>query len=98
MTTQTQKMSAKTFLALPVSNLPHELLHGEEMMSLSPSKNHQRVSFRLAKLIERLIPNGEVFYAPVDVYFDDENIVQTDVLWVAEDSLCTWVEDKYLQG
>lgn len=98
MTTQVRKMTASEFLALPVSNLHHELINGEEIMSPAPTGKHQRCVFRAAKLVERLIPSGEVFIAPVDVYLDDENIVQPDVLWVATGSSCTWVEDKYLRG
>ncbi len=98
MTVQTRKMTAGEFLALPVSNLPHELIHGEEIMSLSPTANHQRVSGRLFKLIGSLIPGGEVFYAPVGVYLDDENVVQPDILWIGDNSACTWVEGKHLRG
>jgi Uma2 family endonuclease len=98
MAIQVRRMTAGEFLTLPVSNLPHELIHGEEIMSPSPTLRHQIVSSRLFKLIERLIPNGVVFYAPVDVYLDEENVVQPDVLWIAEGSVCKPVQDKYLQG
>jgi len=47
---------------------------------------HQRVLFRVAKLIERLIPNGEVLIAPMDVYFDEQNVPQPDVFWIASNS------------
>jgi Uma2 family endonuclease len=98
MAIQIRRMTAGEFLALPVSNLPHELIHGEEIMSPSPTGNHQRVSGRLFKLIGGLVPHGEVLYAPIDVYLDDENVVQPDILWVAENGTCVWVEDRYLSG
>ena len=98
MVAQVRKMTAREFLALPESNRHHELIHGEEIMSPAPTRGHQQVTFKVAKLIERLVSNGEVYVAPVDVYLDDENIVQPDVLWVAEGSACKWFEDKYLQG
>src|SRR5215831_11445086 len=98
MAVHTRKMTAREFMALPVSNLPHELIHGEEIMSPSPSAKHQRALFRLAKLIERLIPNGEIIIAPMDVYLDDDNVVQPDILWIAENSKAKWVEDKYVTG
>ena len=31
MATQVQKMTARDFLALPTSNLPHEVVHGGEI-------------------------------------------------------------------
>ncbi len=98
MATETRKMTASEFLQLPVSNLHHELINGEGIMAPAPTGNHQRVLLRAAKLIERLIPNGEALISPLDVYLDDSNVVQPDILWVAEGSACTWFEDKYLQG
>ena len=91
------KMTAKAFFDLPESMLPQELIHGELIVSPAPIPNHQRAVFRLAKLLETLIPDGEVLLAPLDVYFDDENIVQPDVIWIAENSQCK-IEAKYLRG
>jgi Uma2 family endonuclease len=98
MATETRKMTASEFLQLPVSNLPHELINGEEVMAPAPTGNHQRVLLEAAILLKRLVPNGEVLIAPVDVYLDDLDIVQPDIVWVAEGSHCTWVEDKHLRG
>ncbi len=98
MAIQTRRMTAREFLALPTTNLPYELIHGEEIMSPSPTLSHQLLSSRLFKLIERLAPGGIVLYAPVDVYLDEANVVQPDVLWVAEGGACKPVEGKYLRG
>src|SRR5712692_4527571 len=92
------RMTAAEFLALPESTLPRELLDGEDTMSPAPSLDHQRLLLRLAKLVERLIPNGEVFIAPVDVVLDELNVPQPDLVWVAEGSLCQSVDNKYLKG
>ena len=51
MSIQTRKMSANEFLALPVSNLPLELINGEAIMSPSPSVAHQRLLARLFDLL-----------------------------------------------
>ena len=98
MAIQLVRMTASQFLALPESNLPHELLNGEAFMSPAPTLDHQRLLLRLAKLIERLIPSGEVFIAPVDVYLDDSNVPQPDLVWVAEGSQCKSIDNKYLKG
>jgi Uma2 family endonuclease len=98
MAIEIRKLTAEEFLKLPPSNTPHELIHGEERMSPSPTGNHQRVSGRLFRLLSRVIPSGEVLYAQIDVLLDDQNIVQPDLLWVAAHSACVWVEDKYLKG
>jgi Uma2 family endonuclease len=98
MSVQLKKMTATEFLTLPVSNLPHELLNGEATMSPAPSLAHQRLLLRLAKLVERLIPNGEIFIAPVDVVLDELDVLQPDLVWVAEASLAKSVDNKYLKG
>jgi len=92
------RMTTAEFLALPESNLPRELLNGEDIMSPAPTLVHQRLLLRLAKLVERLIPNGEVFIAPVDVVLDELNVPQPDLVWVAEGSRCQSVDNKYLKG
>ena len=97
MTVQT-KMTATEFLALPESNLPHELINGEEIMSPSPTAKHQRPLYRLFDLVRRLVPNGEAFMAPMDVYLDEGSVVQPDLMWIAEGSTCVLDEDKYLHG
>jgi Uma2 family endonuclease len=99
MATQTRKMTASEFLALPESNLHHELIRGEEIMAPSPTGKHQRLLGRFYKLIDRLIPDGEVLVAPMDVQLDESNVPQPDIIWVAEHSACHWAGgDKYLQG
>src|SRR5688500_18236351 len=98
MVTQARKMTASEFLTLPVSNQFHELIHGEEIMSPSPTGEHQRVLLRLARLLQDVIPNGEILIAPIDVYLDEENVVQPDILWLSAGSVARWVEDKYIQG
>lgn len=98
MAIQTRKITANEFLELPISNLPHELLDGEEIMSPAPTIEHQRVLFRIAQLLAGIIPNGEVFLAPLDLYLDESNVVQPDIVWIAEGSTCIPIEGKYFKG
>jgi Uma2 family endonuclease len=91
------RMTAAEFFALPETNLPTELLNGELIQMPSPVTLHQRLLLRTARKLEAIIPNGEVFVAPLDVYFDELNIPQPDVMWVAEGSRCQILE-KRLQG
>lgn len=93
----TTRMTAAEFLALPETHQPTQLLNGELILSPSPVPNHQRCSRQIEYLIEELKPNGEVFHAPIDLYLDDANIPQPDVIWIAENSRCV-VTRKYLQG
>ncbi|MCA0454276.1 MAG: Uma2 family endonuclease [Chloroflexi bacterium] len=98
------RMTAAEYLQMPESNQRTELLdgvfsrYGEDEMSPAPVNDHQRLVRRSSRVLEDLIPNGEVFTAPSDVHFDELNVVQPDIFWVAEDSQCVEVDGKYWCG
>jgi Uma2 family endonuclease len=91
------RMTAEEFSHLPETNQPTELIHGELIVSPAPTPLHQRISRRLQRLLEDLIPNGEVFDAPIDLYLDEANIPQPDLVWVSADGTCR-VTEKRLEG
>src|SRR5690349_10514848 len=81
------RMTAKEFLQLPESNLPLQLLDGEVIEMNAPTLPHQDVVgniFVLFKLKAKEL-GGKAYVAPVDVYFDELNIPQPDVMWLAPD-------------
>ncbi len=93
------RMTSAEFLALPESNLPMELLNGEILMSPAPTIGHQRSVRQIFKVVDGLTADGEVFFAPADVYFDEANTVQPDVFWIStQNNHCTLIEDHYWQG
>jgi Uma2 family endonuclease len=56
-------------------------------MKPSPRLNHQMLITRLWQAIEQPCHmNGIVITAPMDVHFDDENVVQPDLIYIAEES------------
>ena len=68
----------------------YELVNGELIMTPSPTPNHQRISGKLEFVVRKFVTEnnlGEVFDAPCDVYLDDENVVQPDILFVSKDRL-----------
>ncbi|MBE0688638.1 MAG: Uma2 family endonuclease [Anaerolineae bacterium] len=91
------RMSAAEFFDLPETNTPTELIEGELIVSPSPTSTHQRGSRRLTIYLNELIPNGELFFAPIDLYLDDDNVPQPDIVWVAEGGRCR-VTEKWLEG
>jgi len=63
-----------------------EIINGKAIMSPSPELFHQRWSRRILLAIERHVEAGklgEVFYAPIDVVLDLENVVQPDLVFVS---------------
>jgi Uma2 family endonuclease len=91
------RMTADEFSQLPETNQPTELINGELIVSPSPLVCHQLSSSQFFRLIDGLKPNGTLFYSPMDVYFDQENIPQPDLIWVAETSRCV-IGEKRLEG
>ncbi len=98
------RMTASEYLQMPETNQRTELLdgqlivYGEDSVSPAPVNDHQRLVRRSSHVVEALIPDGEVFTAPTDVHFDELNVVQPDIFWVAENSHCVEVDGKYWYG
>jgi Uma2 family endonuclease len=78
----------------------YELIEGELIMSPSPIPKHQRISRKIEFILEKYVTEndlGEVFYAPCDVYLDDENVIQPDILFISKDRL-NIIGEKNIQG
>jgi len=66
----------------------YELIGGELLMTPSPVPRHQRISRKIEFILEKFVTEkdlGEVFDAPCDVYLDNENVVQPDILFISKD-------------
>jgi Uma2 family endonuclease len=94
------RMTAQEFLQLPETNLPLQLLDGEVIEMGAPELPHQDIALNTALLFTRKEAElgGKVYIAPVDVYFDELNIPQPDVIWLAPDTQCQIVGAKRLNG
>jgi Uma2 family endonuclease len=78
----------------------YELIEGELLMTPSPAPRHQRISRKIEFILEKFVTEnnlGEVFYAPMDVYLDDESVVQPDILFISRDRL-NIIGEKNIQG
>lgn len=90
--------TAAEFLAMPETNQPVQLLGGEVIMTPAPTIRHQLLAARAFEAIRRVAEGGTTLFSPVDVRLDEANVVQPDVMWVAPESACQPVEDRYWQG
>lgn len=89
MTTTTQKYTLADYEALP-EGAPYQLIHGELVMSPAPKPIHQTNALRLARIMAAFAEErelGEVFISPIDVYFNDDNAFQPDVVFVSTEQL-----------
>ena len=65
----------------------YEVIQGDLLMVPAPSLEHQRISRDLEYSLIKYVAEkklGEIFDAPVDVIFDDDNVVQPDIVFVSK--------------
>src|SRR3989304_1045286 len=95
-----KKYTYEDYLKIPDDKGRYELVNGELLMTPSPIPNHQRISGKLEFVVRKFVTEnnlGEVFYAPCDVYLDDENVVQPDILFISKERLDI-IGDKNIQS
>lgn len=80
-------------------NERYELIDGIRYDFLSsPKVTHQIVAFELNKAIDRsCYPEGLILFAPMDVHFDDENVVQPDIIFICNENLHI-IRDGWVKG
>jgi Uma2 family endonuclease len=71
-------------LDLAEDNVRREILGGALVVTPSPSARHQRAVLRLGAALLGYVDTsgGEVFVAPLDVWFADTDVVEPDVLFL----------------
>ena len=75
------------FLLLP-EGAPYQLINGELVMTPAPIPVHQLIVMELALAMTFFVKKqqcGQVLIAPLDVYIDDDNILQPDLLFISRD-------------
>ncbi len=97
--TEKKRYTYEDYLKTP-DDKRYELINGELLMTPSPIPKHQLISGRLEFKLRGFVKEnkfGEVFYAPCDVYLDDENVVQPDILFISKHRL-NIIGEKNIQG
>lgn len=61
-----------------------QLIDGELIMSPAPTTNHQRVLRELYDVLRDLTLPGELFFSPIDLYIDQKNVLQPDLVYITE--------------
>ena len=82
--TENKKMTYSDYLNINDNNR-YEILYGELIMVPAPSTIHQSISRNLEFLIWDFVKKygiGNVFYAPIDVVFNDDIVLQPDIIFV----------------
>jgi Uma2 family endonuclease len=98
-TTEKKKYTYTDYLNTP-DDERYELIEGDLLMTPSPVTRHQRISRKILISLDKHVTDndlGEVFDAPFDVYLDNENVVQPDILFVSKERLDI-IGEKNIQG
>lgn len=76
------------YLMLGEMNTPCQLINGELIMSPSPTPYHQIISSNLNDILksEAKKEEGIVFFAPMDLYIDNKNVFQPDLIYVSREN------------
>ncbi|RMH84192.1 MAG: Uma2 family endonuclease [Calditrichaeota bacterium] len=88
------------YAALPDDGRRYEIIEGELFMSPAPVPEHQRASRKCGVLLSNFVEKrslGEVFFAPIDVMFSDDTVVQPDILFISRERLGI-IGEKYIDG
>lgn len=97
--TRTRMTTAEFWQMMETTDERFELIDGEAIPIGTPIPAHQEVvgdSYTVLKDISKVI-GGKAYLSPLEVYLDEENIPQPDVMWLAPDSRCK-VTDSRLEG
>ena len=89
-------LTYEDYLEFPDDGRRYEIIEGDLHVSPAPNRGHQRVLWTLANLIgnyaERL-GLGEMYFAPIDLNPDPENVVQPDLIFISKERLGIFAED-----
>ncbi len=81
-----EKHTIKDYKLLP-EGAPYQLIEGELIMTPSPTTFHQIISANLFKKASKFVDErkgGIVLYSPIDIYLDDENVFQPDIVFISK--------------
>ena len=95
-----KQWSAEDYRKLPEGSL-YQLINGELLMSAAPKKTHQEILGDLFSEIHHFVKEadtGTVYPAPFDVYFDERNVLQPDICFIASENSKNFRDDGYFYG
>lgn len=80
-------LTAEDYRSLPEGGPRYQLIEGDLFMAPAPNRYHQDISLNLTLLLGKFLekhPLGKLYAAPFDVYFDDINVHQPDLVFVSK--------------
>lgn len=91
-----KKYTAEDYMLLE-EGAPFQLINNDLVMSPSPLIIHQDILFALSETIVLYNikePKGKWLYAPMDVRFDEGNVLQPDIFFISEERKAEIVKER----
>lgn len=82
------KHTVQDYMELPEGG-KYQLINGEIIEMPSPIPEHQDIIASLHLLMGSHVTKnklGKVYFAPLDIFFDDENVLQPDLLFISNEN------------
>jgi Uma2 family endonuclease len=89
-------LTVENYRLLPETGPRYQLIQGDLYMAPAPNRFHQEISRNLQFELHSYLkgnPIGKLFDAPFDVYLDDINVFQPDIIIVLNERLGILTED-----
>jgi len=93
-----QRLDYADYRAVPPDGKTYQILDGNVYVTPAPSPRHQRICRELFRRLDEHVRrhgSGEVFFSPIDVILGPHDIVQPDLVVVAEPGQ---VSDRGIEG
>ena len=95
------RIQADTYYQLPAyqDNTLIQLINGEMVIGMAPNVKHQKIVREIMFMFMTIAKqkNGEAFDSPTEVYLDEHNIYEPDIVYLTPESNCA-ITDKNLRG
>jgi Uma2 family endonuclease len=83
------RLTAEDYRALPEGGQQYQLIGGDLYMAPAPNRFHQDILLNIAVIIAKFLetqPVGKLYPAPFDVYLNNDNVFQPDLVFVAREN------------
>jgi Uma2 family endonuclease len=83
------RVTADDYRSLPENGDRYQLIEGDLHMAPAPNRFHQEIALNIVMIIAKYLethPIGKIFIAPFDVYLNDGNVFQPDLVYIAREN------------
>src|SRR4030095_8086861 len=84
---QMEPLTVEDYRMMPETGPRYQLIEGELFMAPAPNRYHQDISLNIVLMLGHYLekhPIGKLYEAPFDVYFDQYNAHQPDIVFVSK--------------